>query len=207
MFNTIGLGYIGLRTATLLASRKKKVIGADVNQHAVDTINQGTIHIIEPQLDRPVQAAVTQGYPRATTQPEPAEAFLSAAPTPFIHHPSPLEGISLYTTCKLLILFPSPSGRGVRGEGGNLRTIKRLAHTPTPSAFWSRACVDTDALRERAGAPCSCWAGPLAHPRHSGGPACRQAGTAGIPSPGREPEPAKRPESGVHHAAGDLTGW
>lgn len=86
MFKTIsmiGLGYIGLPTATMFASRKKKVIGVDVNQHAVDTINQGKIHIIEPDLDILVQAVVQQGYLRATTKPEPAEAFLIAVPTPF----------------------------------------------------------------------------------------------------------------------------
>lgn len=86
MFNTIsmiGLGYIGLPTATMFASRKKKVIGVDVNQHAVDTINQGKIHIIEPDLDMLVQAVVQQGYLRATTKPEPAEVFLIAVPTPF----------------------------------------------------------------------------------------------------------------------------
>ena len=86
MFHTIsmiGLGYIGLPTATLFASRKKKVIGVDVNQHAVDTINQGKIHIVEPELDILVHAAVTEGYLRATTKPEPADAFLIAVPTPF----------------------------------------------------------------------------------------------------------------------------
>lgn len=79
----IGLGYIGLPTATLFASRKKKVIGVDVNQHAVDTINQGKIHIVEPDLDMLVQASVQQGYLRATTTPEPADVFLIAVPTPF----------------------------------------------------------------------------------------------------------------------------
>jgi UDP-N-acetyl-D-mannosaminuronic acid dehydrogenase len=79
----IGLGYIGLPTATLFASRKKKVIGVDINQHAVDTINQGKIHIVEPELDMLVHSAVTEGYLRATTQPEPADAFLIAVPTPF----------------------------------------------------------------------------------------------------------------------------
>lgn len=86
MFNTIsmiGLGYIGLPTATLFASRKKKVIGVDVSQHAVDTINQGKIHIVEPELDMLVHAAVHEGYLRATRQPEPADAFLIAVPTPF----------------------------------------------------------------------------------------------------------------------------
>jgi len=86
MFNTIsviGLGYIGLPTATLFASRRKKVIGVDVNPYIVDTINQGKIHIIESELDMLVQASVTAGYLRATTAPEPADAFLIAVPTPF----------------------------------------------------------------------------------------------------------------------------
>lgn len=89
----IGLGYIGLPTAAVFASRKVKVIGVDVNQHAVDTINRGEIHIVEPDLDMVVHAAVSEGYLRATMQPEPAEAFLIAVPTPFKdgptgpHHP------------------------------------------------------------------------------------------------------------------------
>ncbi len=79
----VGLGYIGLPTATMFASRRKKVIGVDVNQHAVDTINRGEIHIVEPELDIAVHAAVKEGYLRATTRPEPADAFLVAVPTPF----------------------------------------------------------------------------------------------------------------------------
>lgn len=86
MFNTIsmiGLGYIGLPTATMFASRKKTVIGVDVNEHAVNTINQGRIHIVEPELDMLVRAAVSEGHLRATLKPEPADAFLIAVPTPF----------------------------------------------------------------------------------------------------------------------------
>ena len=79
----IGLGYIGLPTATLFASRKIKVIGVDVSKHAVNTINSGKIHIVEPELDILVHAAVTEGYLRATLTPEPADAFLIAVPTPF----------------------------------------------------------------------------------------------------------------------------
>lgn len=79
----IGLGYIGLPTAAVFASRKKRVIGVDVNQKAVDIINRGQIHIVEPELDIIVHAAVSAGYLRATTQPEPADAFLIAVPTPF----------------------------------------------------------------------------------------------------------------------------
>ncbi|WIO75369.1 UDP-N-acetyl-D-mannosamine dehydrogenase [Porticoccaceae bacterium LTM1] len=81
--SVIGLGYIGLPTAAAFASRRKKVIGVDVNQHAVDIINKGEIHIVEPELDMVVHAAVTEGYLRATTTPEPADAFLIAVPTPF----------------------------------------------------------------------------------------------------------------------------
>lgn len=79
----IGMGYIGLPTAAVLASRKKRVIGVDVNSKAVDTINRGEIHIVEPELDIIVRAAVSGGYLRATTTPEPADAFLIAVPTPF----------------------------------------------------------------------------------------------------------------------------
>ena len=79
----IGMGYIGLPTAAVFASRKIKVIGVDVNQNAVDTINAGRIHIIEPDLDMLVHAAVKGGYLRATMHPEPADAFLVAVPTPF----------------------------------------------------------------------------------------------------------------------------
>lgn len=80
----VGLGYIGLPTAAMFASRKIHVIGLDVSQSAVDTINQGRTHIVEPDLDMVVSAAVTAGYLRATTTPEPAQAFLIAVPTPLI---------------------------------------------------------------------------------------------------------------------------
>lgn len=81
--SVVGLGYIGLPTAAVFASRKKKVIGVDVNQRAVETINRGEIHIVEPDLDMLVHTAVTEGYLRATTKVEPADAFLIAVPTPF----------------------------------------------------------------------------------------------------------------------------
>jgi len=79
----IGLGYIGLPTAAVFASKGKKVVGVDINARAVETINRGAIHIVEPDLDEVVHAAVTRGDLRATTQPEPADAFLIAVPTPF----------------------------------------------------------------------------------------------------------------------------
>ncbi len=82
--SVIGLGYIGLPTAAAFASQNIKVIGVDKNQKVVDTINQGKIHIVEPDLDIAVHSAVTDGYLKAVTIPEPADAFLIAVPTPFI---------------------------------------------------------------------------------------------------------------------------
>lgn len=79
----IGLGYIGLPTAAVFASCKKKVIGIDIDPKTVEAINRGQIHIVEPDLDIVVHAVVTEGWLRASTVPEPADAFLIAVPTPF----------------------------------------------------------------------------------------------------------------------------
>lgn len=81
--SVIGLGYIGLPAAAMFASRKVKVIGVDVNAHAIETIQKGQIHIVEPELDMIVHAAVSEGYLRATNKPESADAFIIAVPTPF----------------------------------------------------------------------------------------------------------------------------
>lgn len=79
----VGLGYIGLPTAAIMASRGLEVVGVDVNQQAIDTINQGKIHIVEPDLDIVVRSVVQTGQLKATTTPEAADAFLIAVPTPF----------------------------------------------------------------------------------------------------------------------------
>lgn len=81
--SVIGLGYIGLPTAATFANHGLKVIGVDVNQKAVDTINRGEIHIIEPDLDVVVRSVVQLGNLRATTKPESADVFIVAVPTPF----------------------------------------------------------------------------------------------------------------------------
>ena len=81
--SVIGLGYIGLPTAAAFASRQKHVVGVDINSRAVETINRGEIHIVEPELGEVVKAAVENGFLRATTQPVEADAFLIAVPTPF----------------------------------------------------------------------------------------------------------------------------
>jgi UDP-N-acetyl-D-mannosaminuronic acid dehydrogenase len=80
---TIGLGYIGLPTSALIASHGTNVLGVDINQNVVDTINQGKIHIVEPDLDAIVSKAVSQGFFKASTNPTLANVFLIVVPTPF----------------------------------------------------------------------------------------------------------------------------
>lgn len=79
----IGLGYIGLPTAALLANRGYEVHGVDVVQSIVDTINQGKIHIVEPELDTFVRSAVNSGKLKASLTPSQADVFIIAVPTPF----------------------------------------------------------------------------------------------------------------------------
>lgn len=79
----LGLGYIGLPTAAVAAGHGYEVVGVDVNPAVVETINQGKIHIVEPDLDRIVKDAVQKGNLRAVTKPEPADAFFIVVPTPF----------------------------------------------------------------------------------------------------------------------------
>jgi len=79
----VGLGYIGLPTAALIASRGIRVHGVDINPSIVETINQGKIHIIEPDLDGLVRNDVERGLLKASTQPIEADVYLIAVPTPF----------------------------------------------------------------------------------------------------------------------------
>ena len=90
----IGLGYIGLPTAALLANRGYDVHGVDVVQSTVDIINRGEIHIVEPGLDAFVQSAVNSGKLKADLTPIVADVFIIAVPTPF-HN-------SFYEQCKVL---------------------------------------------------------------------------------------------------------
>ncbi len=79
----IGLGYIGLPTAALIAQSKTQVHGVDINPVVVDTINAGKIHIIEPELDQAVANAVKEGFLKAATTPVEASTYLIVVPTPF----------------------------------------------------------------------------------------------------------------------------
>ncbi|MDH5716657.1 MAG: UDP-N-acetyl-D-mannosamine dehydrogenase [Spirochaetia bacterium] len=85
----LGLGYIGLPTSALLANRGFQVRGVDVKQSIVDTINNGDIHIVEPDLDTFVRAAVESGNLRAYLTPDYADVFIIAVPTPFKNNYEP----------------------------------------------------------------------------------------------------------------------
>ena len=78
----IGLGYIGLPTASVLATKGFHVFGMDVRADVVDTINDGRIHIEEPDLDIVVRSAVNSGQLKAGYEPQPADVFMLCVPTP-----------------------------------------------------------------------------------------------------------------------------
>ena len=113
----IGLGYIGLPTAAVLASRQIEVIGVDVNKYTVDTINKGKIHIAEPGLGMLVHASVNTGHLRATMKPEKADVYMVAVPTPFLgdHEPdlsfieSAVKSIAPVLTKGNLVILESTS--------------------------------------------------------------------------------------------------
>ncbi len=98
IISVFGLGYIGLPTASILASHQIKVIGVDVNPEVIKTINQGKIHIIESGLESMVQSAVQKGFLRAAKKPEKADVFIIAVPTPFkVNHEPDLSFIESAT--------------------------------------------------------------------------------------------------------------
>jgi UDP-N-acetyl-D-mannosaminuronic acid dehydrogenase len=88
----MGLGYIGLPTAALLANRGYQVHGVDTNQRTIDTINKGEIHIVEPDLDEFVMNAVNKKALTANIEPVDSDIFMIAVPTPF--HADKFNGIT-----------------------------------------------------------------------------------------------------------------
>jgi len=118
--SVIGLGYIGLPTAAMFAAHNVNVIGVDVSTKAVDAINRGSIHIVEPGLESVVKKAVNKGLLKAVLTPEPADAFLLAVPTPFNenHEPdlsyikSAVDSISPVLTAGNIVILESTSPVG-----------------------------------------------------------------------------------------------
>ena len=91
----LGLGYIGLPTAAVIARTGAQVLGIDVHQSVVDTVNSGKVHIEEVDLDGLVSGVVARGNLRASTQVEPADVFVIAVPTPFDENHAPNVGYVL----------------------------------------------------------------------------------------------------------------
>src|SRR5690554_5507393 len=87
--STVGLGYIGLPTSALIASRGIPVAGMDVNAKVVETINKGEIHIVEPDLQVYVAEAVKKGLLKASEEVQPADVYLIVVPTPFLSNHEP----------------------------------------------------------------------------------------------------------------------
>ena len=86
---TIGLGYIGLPTSALIASKETFVLGVDINQKVVDTVNKGKIHIVEPDLAQIVSKVVKDGFLKASTKPTKSDVYLIVVPTPFKENHEP----------------------------------------------------------------------------------------------------------------------
>jgi len=141
----IGLGYIGLPTAALLANRQYQVHGVDVVQTTVDTINQGKIHIVEPDLDTFVRSAVNSGNLLADTKPKASDVFIIAVPTPFHEGYVPnidyvvsaTEAIAPYVEAGNIVILESTSPVGttekiaevLENQGVNLSGV-HIAHCP-----------------------------------------------------------------------------
>jgi UDP-N-acetyl-D-mannosaminuronic acid dehydrogenase len=87
--SVVGMGYIGLPTCAIFASRGLEVIGVDVNAAVVEKVNRGEIHIVEPDLDGLIQKVVANGQLKAFTSPQPADAFVIAVPTPITEDHKP----------------------------------------------------------------------------------------------------------------------
>lgn len=143
----IGLGYIGLPTASLLGTKGYQVHGVDVSAKVVETINKGGIHIVEPDLDILVKSAVQSGNLVASQQPTDADIFIIAVPTPFTDGKKPdltyvekaTQSICPYVKPGNLVILESTSPVGTTDEvvahilsehGHNVGTDVFVAHCP-----------------------------------------------------------------------------
>ena len=135
--SVIGLGYIGLPTAALLASKGYDVRGYDVNQDVVDTINEGNIHIVEPNLEKYVKIAIETKKLKAYSQLMEADIYIICVPTPFhkdTNPPSPNIDLVLSATEEIsnkiknndLVILESTSPVGTTEKIANLFKIKGI---------------------------------------------------------------------------------
>jgi UDP-N-acetyl-D-mannosaminuronic acid dehydrogenase len=141
----VGLGYIGLPTATVLAARGYNVIGVDVNPRTIETINSGRAHVVEPDLDILVKAAVQTGRLRAQLTPVPADIFIICVPTPVREHKKPdlsyvhkaAESICPYVKPGNLVILESTSPPGTTEEIAAI--IERHTDLKTPQVRYAHA--------------------------------------------------------------------
>lgn len=142
----MGLGYIGLPTASLLATKGFQVHGVDVNQKVVSSLNQGQVLIQEPTLDVMVKSAVGSGKLKASLTPEPADVFIIAVPTPFKDGYTPdlsyvrqaVEAIAPEVKQGNLVILESTSPVGTTEEIGTILEKHR------PDLDICHRCVSAD---------------------------------------------------------------
>ncbi|WP_459210259.1 UDP-N-acetyl-D-mannosamine dehydrogenase [Aquimarina rhabdastrellae] len=130
----VGLGYIGLPTAALIAQNKVRVHGVDINPQVVETINAGKIHIVEPELDQAVASAVEQGYLYADTKPVEANTYLIVVPTPFKGKNEPDISFVESATKAILPLLKSEDLYIIESTSpiGTTEKMKNLIYTERP---------------------------------------------------------------------------
>lgn len=122
----VGLGYIGLPTAAVVASSGTKVLGVDINAAVVETINRGEIHIVEPGLGDVVRSVVASGALRASGTPEESGAYLIVVPTPFKHNFEP--DISYVEAATLSVLpFLKPGDLFILESTSPVGTTEKMA--------------------------------------------------------------------------------
>ncbi len=138
----VGLGYVGLPTASLLASKGFDVHGVDISQEIIETLRHGKVHIIEPELDILVKSAVNSGQLHVSLEPKEADVFILAVPTPFKDDFLPdisyieaaIRKISSYVQPQNLIILESTSPVGTTEKiQGWLKALR--------PDLWDKNCV------------------------------------------------------------------
>ncbi len=152
----IGLGYIGLPTAALLANRNYKVHGVDIVKSTIDTINQGKIHIVEPDLDTFVRSAVNSGNLVADLKPKKSDIFIIAVPTPFHEGYIPnidyvlsaTESIAPYLEDGNIVILESTSPVGTTDKIAEVLTSKGIDTTKIHIAHCPERVLPGQIMRE-----------------------------------------------------------
>lgn len=122
----IGLGYIGLPTAALIASRGMQVLGVDTKEHVVRTVGSGSIHISEPDLDGLVSKVVSSGALTTSTKPEPADVFIIAVPTPIDRENRP-DLSSVYAAVDSIVDLLAPGNLVILESTSPIGTTEGIA--------------------------------------------------------------------------------